>query len=253
MKFIDSHSHIYSEDFDKDFEDAINRAKEAGIEKILMPDIDSSTRRRMLDAHSKYPQYLIPMLGIHPTSINENYKQEVNCLEKALKDNDICAIGEIGIDLYWDKTFIKEQIKAFEYQIAIAEEMKLPISIHSRESMQEVLKIISKFNSVIGVLHCFPGDTEDAKRAIDMGYLLGIGGVVTFKNSQTAKVISEIGIQNIILETDSPYLSPSPLRGKRNESANIRIIAEKIAELTNISLKDVAEITRNNTIKLFNP
>ena len=240
--FIDTHSHIYAEEFDNDRTEVIQRALEADIRQIILPDNDSTTRQSMLS-----------LAEAHPDMINESYKTEIQLFEKLLGQETIYGIGECGIDLYWDKTFYKEQVIVFERQLNIAREMDLPIIIHSRDSLTEIFTVLKKQHyNMKGILHCFPGTVEDAHRAIDLGFLLGIGGVVTFKKSSMAEVVGKIGTEYLVLETDAPYLTPVPYRGKRNESSYIPCIAAKIAEILGVDTKKVEEITTNNAMNLFN-
>ena len=251
--FIDTHSHIYAEEFDNDRQEVIQGALTANVRQIILPDIDSTTRQAMLSLAQTHPDIMYPTLGIHPTSINESYKTEIQLLEKRLDQETIYGIGECGIDLYWDKTFYKEQIIVFEWQLNIAREMDLPIIIHSRDSLVEIFTILKRQHyNMKGILHCFPGTEEDARRAIDLGFLLGIGGVVTFKKSSMAEVVKKVGVEYLVLETDSPYLAPVPYRGKRNESSYIPCVATKIAEILGVDTKKVEEITTNNAMNLFN-
>lgn len=252
--YIDTHSHVYAEEFDNDRDDVIKRAIAAGVSHLILPDIDQYSRGKMLQIAATYPHHLFPTLGLHPTSINQEYKGELKLLEQELdKHNNILAIGECGLDFYWDKTYYKEQIAALEWQLHIARDMRLPVIIHSRESISEIFNILQRqpYN-IRGIFHCFPGNEEDASRAIDLGFLLGIGGIITFKKSTMAEVVRQKGAKSIVLETDSPYLAPIPYRGKRNESCYIPLIANKIAEITGIDSKKIAEITTNNAMKLFN-
>ena len=250
--YIDTHSHIYEEEFREDREAVIQRAREAGVNYIVLPDIDSESRNRMLALEAQHPEMLFPLAGLHPTSVYENYKAELAQVEKALGNHTFYGIGECGIDLYWDKRYYREQIKAFEHQLGIAKETGLPVIIHSRDSLEVIFEVLKKHPYTRGILHCFPGNAAEARQAIDMGYLLGIGGVVTFKKSQMADTLREIGPANIVLETDSPYLTPVPFRGKRNESSYIPYIATKIAEIRGIDTKKLQEITTNNAMNLFN-
>ena len=250
--YIDTHSHIYEEEFREDRETVVQRAKEAGVKSIILPDIDSESRPRMLELETQHPEMMYPLVGLHPTSVNENYSEELALVEKQLGTHQYYGIGECGMDLYWDTTHYREQIKAFEHQLGMAKDMDFPVIIHSRESLDEIFKILRKHPDSRGILHCFPGNTEDARRAIDMGFLLGIGGVVTFKKSLMADTIREIGSRHIVLETDSPYLAPVPHRGKRNESSYIPLIAQKIAEITGEEVKKIEEITTQNAMNLFN-
>ena len=250
--YIDTHSHIYEEEFREDREAVVQRAREAGVNYIVLPDIDSESRNRMLDLAARHPEMLFPLAGLHPTSVYENYKTELAQVEKALGNHTFYGIGECGIDLYWDKSYYREQIKAFEHQLGIAKETGLPVIIHSRDSLEVIFEVLKKHPYTRGILHCFPGNAAEARQAIDMGYLLGIGGVVTFKKSQMADTLREIGPANIVLETDSPYLTPVPFRGKRKERSYIPLIAQKIAELTGLETKKIEEITTQNALNLFN-
>ena len=250
--YIDTHSHIYEEEFREDREEVISRAQDAGVGHIILPDIDIESRGRMLALTEQYPRIMHPLCGLHPTSVNENYKEELARVEKEIGIRKYHGIGECGIDLYWDKTFYHEQIKVFEHQLGIARDMNFPVIIHSRDSLEVIFEVLKKHPYSFGILHCFPGTSLEARQAIDMGFLLGIGGVVTFKKSQMANTIKEIGIQNIVLETDAPYLTPVPHRGKRNESSYIPLIAQKIAEITGIETKKIEEITTENAMNLFN-
>lgn len=255
MKFIDSHCHLYLEDFASDLETAVNRSVEAGVDRILLPNIDLTSWEPMLKVSEQFPGVCYAMAGIHPTSVKpETIKHELAELELQLAKNTFIAIGEIGIDLYWDKTHQELQEEIFLYQIQLAKKHKLPIAIHVRKSFDEVWRILKPEtrSDLKGVFHCYPGDTVQARKVIEAGFFLGIGGVVTFKNSGLQKVVSEIGIDHLILETDAPFLAPTPFRGKRNEPSYIPIIAEKIAELCNITVDEVANITTNNTVQLFN-
>lgn len=250
--YIDTHSHLYEEEFREDREEAVQRALDVGITHIILPDIDSESRGRMIDLAAAYPDKLFPLVGLHPTSVHENYPEELAKVEKALGTATYYGIGECGIDLYWDKTYYREQLKVFEHQLGMARDCHLPVVIHSRDSLEIILDILKKHTQVRGILHCFPGNAENARQAIDQGFLLGIGGVVTFKKSQMADVLKEIGAQNTVLETDSPYLAPVPYRGKRNESSYLPLIAQKMAEITQTELKKIAEITTQNALNLFN-
>lgn len=250
--YIDTHSHIYVEEFNDDRSEAVERAKEAGVNYIVLPDIDSEARPRILSLQAQYPEMMFPLVGLHPTSVNENFKKELSLIEKEIGTNKYYGIGECGIDLYWDKTFYKEQIKAFEHQLGIAKDMNFPIIIHSRDSLEVIFEVLKKHPYNSGILHCFSGNADDARLAIDMGFLLGIGGVVTFKKSLMADTVREVGADHIVLETDSPYLAPVPKRGKRNESSYIPLIAQKVAELTGEDIKKIEEITTQNAINVFN-
>lgn len=250
--YFDTHSHIYEEEFREDRDETVQRAKEAGIGYIVLPDIDSESRGRMLTLEEKYPEMMYPLVGLHPTSVHDNYKEELAQVEKYLGTHKFYGIGECGIDLYWDKSTYKEQVKAFEHQLGLAKDMNFPVIIHSRDSLSEILQILKKHPYIPGILHCFPGNGEEAALACDMGFLLGIGGVVTFKNSLMANVVEKTGINHLVLETDAPYLTPVPYRGKRNESSYLPLIAAKIAEITGENIKKIEQVTTQNALKLFN-
>ena len=250
--YIDTHSHIYEEEFREDREEVVQRAKAAGLSYIVLPDIDSESRPRMLALEAQHPEMMRPLVGLHPTSVHDNYREELAKVEKEAGTHRYYGIGECGIDLYWDKTYYKEQIKVFEHQLGMAKELNFPVIIHSRDSLEIILEILRKHSYIRGILHCFPGNIREAREAIAMGFFLGIGGVVTFKKSQMAEVIRETGPLPLVLETDSPYLAPVPFRGKRNESSYLPLIAQKIAEITGVETKKIEEITRNNEMNLFN-
>jgi TatD DNase family protein len=254
MQFIDTHTHIYLPEFDTDRDMAVNRALDCGVGKMLMPNIDIHSVEKMLSASDRYPGICYPMIGLHPTSVKEDYSEQLDNLENIFSQHKFVAIGEIGIDLYWDKSFITEQLVALRRQIAFAIEKKLPVVIHSRDSFPEVFSVLEEFKgtNLRGVLHAFSGSINDAMMAIDMGFNLGIGGIITFKNSGLDKIVKEAGQENIILETDSPYLAPVPYRGKRNESSYICIINKKLAGIFGTSEEDVAAVTFANSKKLFN-
>jgi TatD DNase family protein len=254
MQFIDTHTHLYLPEFDTDRDEVVSRAVGKGISKMLLPNIDLQSVEQMLSCVDRYPGICYPMTGLHPTSVKTDYLSQLDSLELLLTNHKFIAIGEIGIDLYWDKTFLKEQILAFGRQIAFAQEMGLPVVIHSREAFPEVFMVLEKFKgkTLKGVFHAFTGTIKDAERAVKMGFMLGIGGIVTFKNSGLDKVIKEIGWENIILETDSPYLAPVPFRGKRNESSYICIINNKLAEIFGKSEEEIASVTYSNSTRLFN-
>jgi len=252
--FIDTHTHIYSKEFDTDRSEAIKRAELNNVNILLLPSIDKSYFERLLTCAKQYPQNCYPMIGLHPTSVNENYIEEINFIKSEITKQKYYAIGETGIDLYWDKTFIKEQTDALIKQIELAKLYNLPLVLHSRQSFNEIYNILYQYKSQIlkGVFHCFPGNLLDAEKVINLGFYLGIGGVVTFKKSIMSEVVKKVPLENIVLETDSPYLTPEPNRGKRNESSYIINIAKKIAEIKNIPIEKVEEITTANAIKLFN-
>lgn len=255
MNFIDTHCHLYLNVFADDRRAAIQRALEAGVTKIFLPNIDQTSWQPMLELSSQYPGLCYPMAGLHPTSVlPESIDSELAELNHQLETGKYIAIGEIGIDLYWDKTHQGLQEEIFKFQVQLAKKHKLPVVIHVRKSFDEVWRILKPEtgSDLKGVFHCFPGDEMQARRVIDAGFLLGIGGVVTFKNSGMQKVVTAVGPENIILETDAPFLAPAPFRGKRNEPAYIPLIAEKVAELCSLPVYQVAEVTTKNALRLFN-
>ncbi len=249
--FIDTHGHLYAEEFDSDRDEVVARALSQGVETIILPDIDSSTRESMFQLEAEYSKNMHALIGLHPTSVKDDYKQEIRLIEKELLQRTFIGIGEIGLDYYWDTSMRSEQIYSFEYQLGLAQDLHLPVVIHSRKSLDDIFISLKRFPQVQGILHCFPGDTNHAKRAIDMGFKIGVGGVVTFKNAKLAEVVKEIGVENIVLETDAPYLTPAPHRGKRNESSYIPIIGNFIANLMELPIEEIATLTTNNAKKLF--
>ena len=253
MILTDTHAHLYSEKFDEDREEVMQRALDSGVSRFFIPAIDASYTERMLSLKSDYPASVFLMSGLHPTSVKENYKEELEHVLQQLDTNKYVAIGEIGIDLYWDKTFIKEQESAFRTQIQWAKQKKLPIAIHCRDAFDEVFEILEqeKSSELFGIFHCFTGNLEQAKRAIGYNMKLGIGGVVTFKNGKIDQFLNEIPLKDIVLETDAPYLSPTPYRGKRNESSYLTLVAQKMAEIHNVDVKTIAEITTQNSVEIF--
>jgi len=255
MKFIDTHSHLYSSQFDDDRTLVVRNAIANGVSTILLPNISSEYTNGMLALCKEFPKSCFPMMGLHPCDVSEeNYKHEIAHVEEELETGKYIAVGEIGLDLHWDKSTLEIQKKAFIHQIELAKKYKLPIAIHVRDSFNEAIEIIEELNdkNLRGVFHCFTGNIEDAQRVINLGgFYLGIGGVLTFKNSGLDKTISEVDLQHLILETDAPYLAPTPFRGKRSESKYIVNIAEKLAEVHQISIEKVAEITTENAKKLF--
>ena len=256
MEFIDTHTHLFSKEFDNDISEVIENAIDNGVSKMLLPNIDSSTTKKMLKLSQEFPQNCFPMIGVHPCSVKKNsIEKEIQHVEHMLEKNNFVAIGEIGIDLYWEKSTLDIQKLAFETQIRLAKKYQLPIVIHVRNSFDEAIEIVEKLNDekLTGVFHCFSGDLNQAQRIIDLNnFYLGIGGIVTFKNGGINKIIDQINIDNIILETDSPYLAPKPFRGKRNESKYILNIAQKLSEIYNINIEEIANITTYNSRKLFN-
>ncbi len=254
MQLIDTHTHLYLPEFDNDRDEMVERAVGSGIVKMLMPNIDIQSVDQMLYAENRYRGICYSMIGLHPTSVKNDHAAQLDRLEKLVATHKFIAIGEIGIDLYWDKTYIEEQKDAFKRQVGIAIELGLPVVIHSRESFSEVFEALEEFrgSGLEGVFHAFSGSVRDAEKAKDMGFYLGIGGIVTFKNSGLDSILKETGPQNLILETDSPYLSPAPHRGKRNESSYLRIINKKLSEIFEMSEEDIASETLANSKRLFN-
>ena len=253
MQFIDTHTHIYSEEFDSDRDLIVQKAFDNSIYRMLLPNIDEQSIDPMHKLCDAYPKSIFAMMGLHPTSVGADYKEVLDRMKPLLLSRKYIAIGEIGIDLYWDKTFAEQQKEALMQQFAWAIEYQPPVVIHSRDSLKEIIACIDEFNNpeLHGVFHCFTGSAQDAEEIISRGFLLGIGGVLTFKNSGLSAQIKNIDMSNFILETDSPYLTPTPHRGKRNESSYITLIAQKLAHTKGISIEEVAEITTNNANKLF--
>ena len=253
MKIIDTHTHLYLNQFKDDIDKIIQRSADKGINKFIFPAIDSTHFDDMHDLKNKYPGSIYLMSGLHPTDVKENFKQELEFVVNSLKSHSYVAIGEIGIDLYWDKTFLNEQQEAFEFQIRLAIKYDLPIVIHCRDAFNEIFEILDKENcpKLRGVFHCFTGTLEQAKRAIDLGFILGVGGVVTFKNGGIDKFLNQIDLKHIVLETDSPYLAPVPFRGKRNESSYIVYVIDKLSEIYGLSKEEIASVTTKNAEKVF--
>tara|TARA_B100001758_G_C18342656_1_gene575218 strand:+ start:549 stop:1322 length:774 start_codon:yes stop_codon:yes gene_type:complete len=255
MKFIDTHSHLYSSKFDQDRRKVIKDAINLGVEKFLLPNISSKYTERMNDLCAEFPSNCFPMMGLHPCEVNlGSYKRELQHVEKELLKGKYIGVGEIGLDLFWDKSTLELQRKTFIFQIKLAKKLQLPIAIHVRDSFSEAIEIVESLNdeNLRGVFHCFTGNVDEAKRIVNLGgFYLGIGGVLTFKNSKLDSTIKKINLKHLILETDSPYLSPAPYRGKRNESKYIITIAKKLAEINDIKLAEVAEITTKNAKILF--
>ncbi len=253
MILTDTHTHLYSEQFDDDRDEVIKKAIEAGVSRMFLPAIDSESTAIMLKLETQYPNNCFAMMGLHPTSVNENWEKELKHVEEWINKRDFVAIGEIGIDLYWDKTFLKEQQFVFRKQIQWAKEKGLPIIIHARDSFDEIFEILEeeKDEKLRGIFHCFTGTFEQAKQAISYNMKLGIGGVATFKNGKIDKFLKQIDIKNIVLETDAPYLSPTPYRGKRNESSYLLIVADKLSDIYEIPISEIAAITTANSLEVF--
>ena len=250
---IDTHCHLYLDEFKNDIADVIKRAEAEGINKFYLPAIDSSEIENIFLLEEKFPGKCFAMMGLHPCSVKENYMQELAIVKDWLNKKKFSAVGEIGLDFFWDKTFVAQQYEAFRTQIELSLQYDLPIVIHSRNAMQETIEIVKEFTSkgVRGIFHCFGGTVENAREIIDTGFYLGIGGVLTYKKSGLAEVLDEIDLKYIVLETDSPYLTPVPFRGKRNESSYLKYIIEKLALIKNVSVDEVAEITTANAEKIF--
>jgi TatD DNase family protein len=252
--FIDTHTHLYSSQFDSDREDMIQRAFDVGVEKILLPNIDLESITGMYDLEQKYPKNCFAMMGLHPCSVHENYEEVLTKIKKELYSRKFIAIGEIGIDLYWDKTYLIEQKKAFAMQIEWAKELNLPIVIHARDSFQEIFEVLDQHNDLKlkGIFHCFSGGINEIEKIRSYGnFIFGIGGVLTFKKSGLDEIIKTLSLSEIVLETDSPYLAPTPYRGKRNESAYIPIIANRLSDIFETSIENIAKITTENAKKCF--
>jgi TatD DNase family protein len=250
---IDTHSHIYSTDFIHDRDEVIQRAYSSDVRKIILPNIDSSSVNNLLDMVDTYPHICFPLMGLHPTSVNNDYQEELQVVEYWLKKRKFFGIGEIGIDLFWETSFLEEQTHAFRFQLELARQYELPVVIHVRDSFEEVYKVLleMKDENLTGVFHSFTGNLEQAQLIIAIGFKIGVGGIVTFKKSGLDHVISQIDPSHLILETDSPYLTPVPYRGKRNESSYLVYIAQKIADLHQMTLGEIAKITTENARKLF--
>jgi TatD DNase family protein len=251
--WIDTHAHIYSEEFKADRIDMMARCQEQGIHKIYMPNVDHRSIDSMLEVELKDPQTCIPMMGLHPCSVKKDFQRELYIVEEWLSKRKFLAVGEIGTDLYWDKTLWDEQKEAFTIQVSWAKKYNLPVVIHCRESIDQTIELVEQLQdgSLTGVFHCFTGTAEQAKRIIKLNFYLGIGGVATFKNGGMDKLLPEIGLDHIVLETDSPYLAPVPYRGKRNEPSYIPLVADKIASHKNIAIAEVQSATTKNALKLF--
>ena len=255
MGIVDTHIHLYGEAFDDDRSDLIEKAKAEGVSHFFLPAIDSTYTDRMKALQKAYPQEVFLMSGLHPTHVNENYKSELDHVYKELTQSseDYVAVGEIGIDLYWDKTFVKEQTLSFETQINWALSFDLPIVIHCRAAFDEIFEVLESYRSkpLHGIFHCFSGSLVQAQKAIDLGFKLGIGGVVTFKNGKIDQFLNQLDLESLVLETDAPYLAPSPYRGKRNIPSYINLVADKVAELYNIPREEVIEKTAATALALF--
>ena len=253
MIITDTHTHLYSDAFDQDRNEAIQTAIDQNVKRFFIPAIDSETTRSMYELEKAFPENVFLMMGLHPTHVKENFEEELRHVEEELGKRKFYAVGEIGIDLYWDKSTLGNQQQAFKKQIQFAKDRELPIVIHCREAFDEIFDVLEevKDDKLFGIFHCFTGNLEQAKQALSYNMKLGIGGVVTFKNGGLDKFISQIPLEQIVLETDSPYLAPKPYRGKRNDPVYILIVAEKLAELYDISLEEVAVVTTKNSKEIF--
>lgn len=253
MQLVDTHTHLYLPEFDPDRDETVKSALTNNVVKLLMPNIDVHSVERMFSVENRFPGICYSMIGLHPTSVRVDFATQLDQLKIAISNHKFVAVGEIGIDLFWDKTFIAEQVKAFRRQVSLALDIDLPLVIHSREAFREIFDVLQEFKMrpLKGVFHAFSGDIETAEKAISLGFRLGIGGIVTFKNSGLDKVVKLAGLENLVLETDSPYLAPSPYRGKRNESSYLYIICEKLAEVFNVTAEEIASVTSGNAFELF--
>ncbi|MBL7701895.1 MAG: TatD family hydrolase [Ferruginibacter sp.] len=250
---VDTHCHLYVDEFKNDIDEVIRRAEQEGVQKFYLPAIDSSEIENLLLLESKYPARCIAMMGLHPCSVKENYLEELWVVKEWLAKRKFAAVGEIGLDFYWDKTFVAQQYEAFRMQIELSLQYKLPIVIHTRNAMQETIDVVKEYTpaGVKGIFHCFGGTVENANEIIDAGFYLGIGGVLTYKKSGLAEVLGQIDLKHMVLETDSPYLTPVPFRGKRNESSYLKYVVEKLAEVKKVSVEEVTNITTANAEKIF--
>ncbi|WP_161888311.1 TatD family hydrolase [Pontibacter russatus] len=253
MTLIDSHAHIYSEKFDEDRADAVARAQEKGVKRIYMPNIDHTSIDAMLEAEEKYPGVCLPMMGLHPTSVGKDFERELYIVEEWLGKRKFAALGECGTDLYWDKSFLPQQQEALKVQVELAKKHQLPIVLHSRDSFSETYEILAaaQDGTLRGIFHCFSGTPEEAQKVKELGFLMGIGGVATFKNGGLDKVLPQVQLEDLVLETDCPYLAPTPHRGKRNEPVYLPLIANRVAELLQQPVETVAEKTTENALNLF--
>ena len=250
---IDTHTHIYLSDLRPEISGIMQRALDRGVNRFYLPNIDVDSMKDVFSLCDAYPKHCFPMVGLHPCSVKEDFQSQLSILKESLSDNRVIAIGEIGIDLYWDKTFLNEQIEAFKIQIEWAKEKKLPIVIHCRNAYHEIYSVLKEAQdgSIKGIFHCFSGSKEEAHKIIDLGLHLGIGGVLTYKNAGLASALENIDLKHIVLETDSPYLTPVPHRGKPNESSYIYYVAEKLADVKGLSIESIDEITTKNAMHIF--
>lgn len=253
MKLVDTHTHLYLEEFEEDRNAVVSEALYLGVEKMFLPNIDSSSIDAMLELSDAFPENCLPMMGLHPTSVKANYLDELSLVESWLQKRKFYGIGECGLDYYWDKTFAVEQEIAFRHQIDLARAYDLPLIVHIRDSFNEVISILKdvRKSDLRGIFHCFSGSVEQAEQAIRYGFSLGLGGVITFKNNKMQDTLKEIELQHIVLETDAPFLAPVPYRGKRNKPAYVPLIAQMVADIKDVSVETVAEATTQNAFKLF--
>lgn len=253
MNLTDTHTHLYSEEFQEDRDEMIQKAISLGVAQFFIPSIDSSYTSKMYELEARYPENIFLMMGLHPCYVKENYEEELAHVEAELSKRKFAAIGEIGIDLYWDKTTLGIQKVAFQRQIQWAKKYKLPINIHCREAFDEIFEVLEleKSDDLFGIFHCFSGTYEQALQAISYNMKLGIGGVVTFKNGKIDQFLHQIDIRHIVLETDAPYLAPAPFRGKRNESGYVMLVAQKLAEIYAMPVEEIARITTENAKAVF--
>lgn len=252
IKFVDTHSHIYQDDYNDDIEDVIKDAQANGIEKIYLPNVDLESIEPMHKLQEKHPDFFELMIGLHPTSVEKDYQKQLDIIHTQLQQFNYCAIGEIGIDLYWSKELIEEQKKAFAIQLQWAKDLDLPVVIHTRDSLEETLDVVTRFDGLRGIFHSFGGTPRDAERILEAGnFYLGINGVVTFKNTSLRETLKAIPLERIVLETDAPYLTPVPFRGKRNHPSYIPIIAKQLAEVYQVDLETIGMVTTQNAIDLF--
>lgn len=253
MNWIDTHAHLYSEEFDADRPEMVNRAIRQGVGTMLMPNIDEDSIGGMLALEAAFPDHCLPMMGLHPVYVKENVEEQLAIVRKWLEARNFWGVGEIGLDFYWDQTYREQQYEAFRRQIGMALEFGLPIAIHSREATRACIDVVKELHngSLTGVFHCFSGTKEEAEEIIEMGFYLGIGGVVTFKKAGLDTLVADLPLEHLVLETDAPYLAPVPYRGKRNESSYLPLAAQRIADVKNLKIEDVAAITTANAQKLF--
>jgi len=253
MQLIDTHCHIYADTFDTDRQEMIERALKAGVNRMLMPAIDAETHKAMLRLEEQYPGTCRSMMGLHPCSVKANFEEELAIIYKYYEERTFCAVGETGLDFYWDLSFKEQQYQAFHKQIELALHHNIPVVIHSRESTDECVRTVKEHQKgkLKGVFHCFGGSPEQASQIIDLGFYLGIGGVLTFKKSGLDVVLKDIDLKNVVLETDAPYLAPVPFRGKRNECSYLEYVIQKLADIKQISVEEAAAITTANARKLF--